>query len=48
MIGDYLTIFDRDHILVLYKIDTPGWRLVQNIKNAAEKHAIFELGSKLL
>jgi hypothetical protein len=28
MIGDHLTIFDRDHILVLYKIDTPALSLL--------------------
>jgi hypothetical protein len=26
--GDNLTIFDRDHILVLYKIDTPDQHIM--------------------
>jgi hypothetical protein len=32
MIGDHLTIFDRDHILVLYKIDTPVLSLSHELK----------------
>jgi hypothetical protein len=48
MIGDHLTIFDRDHILVLYKIDTPATHPVQLYNVHPSPSSALRLGYGLL